>query len=174
MVIFHCYVIVHQRVYSGHHHFSTTICCVPKHLLVGQSCEVMTYEVFSRQKKVLHCLQAWWIPGFGWVVGNGRCLKIWFRRTDLMWPNNKSFNTSEVKNPSRLSFFSLSSVFFNVLPVFTTVFYQHIWPSPPQIAQALRQLWELGGEDMFYYKLVAPLLGRKEWGCWLVCDTWPV
>ena len=38
----------------------TTICCVvPKHLLVGQSCEVMTYEVFSRQKKVLHCLQAW-------------------------------------------------------------------------------------------------------------------
>ena len=59
MVIFHCYVIVHQRVYSGHHHFSTTICCVPKHLLVGQSCEVMTYEVFSRQKKVLHCLQAW-------------------------------------------------------------------------------------------------------------------
>ena len=113
----------------------------------------------------------WWILGFGWVVGNGRCLKIWFRRTDLMWPKNKSFNTSEVKNPWRFSFFSLSSVFFmfyQCSPPFLTNTFDHPLP------QALRQLWELGGEDKFYYKLVAPLLGRKEWGCWLVCDTWPV
>ena len=41
-------------------------------------------------------------------------------------------------------------------------------PTPSQIAEALRQLWELGGEDKFYYKLVAPLLGRNG-GCWLVC-----
>ena len=67
----------------------------------------------------------WWILGFGWVVGNGRCLKIWFRRTDLMWPKNKSFNTSEVKNPWRFSFFSLSSVFFSC---FTSV-HHRFWPT---------------------------------------------
>ena len=34
-------------------------CWCQKHLLFGLRSQVMTYEVFSRQKKVLHCLQAW-------------------------------------------------------------------------------------------------------------------